>query len=166
MKNDGERLHLDGSRARFHLPVTGESRDMHEAPSRGRRAPRASTSSSFMREGERRREEEEEEEEETCGRGRFRAPARFRGTRAPSLFSRSSGHPVHGPTTWRGDSATARAARCIPMQITLALGTRCNRRNFMLLRNPTCPPYILLPSVTRHPVPPLPAPPVAGQGTR
>lgn len=33
-----------------------------------------------------------------------------------------------------------RAARCIPMQITLAPGTRRNRRNFMLLRNATCPP--------------------------
>lgn len=59
MKNDAGRLHLGRSRARvrvqLHLPVDEKSRNAHETPSRGQRAPHASTSSSFIRESERRR---------------------------------------------------------------------------------------------------------------
>lgn len=57
------------------------------------------------------------------------------------LFSRSSsGHPVDCPT---GGEIRRPPARCIPMQIILAPGTRRNRRNFMLLRNSTCLSHIL-----------------------
>ena len=63
----------------------------------------------------------------------------------PFFSCSSSGHPTDCPTTWpRGEirRPLRDPARCIPMQISLALGTRHNRRNFMLLRNSTCSPYI------------------------
>lgn len=75
-------------------------------------------------------------------------PARFRGgTPSSFLFScSSSGHPDR-LITWHQREEIRRPlrepARCIPMQISLALGTRHNRRNFMLLRNSTCSSYIL-----------------------
>lgn len=57
-----------------------------------------------------------------------------------------------------------RAARCIPMQITLAPGTRRNRRNFMLLRNATCHPVGPRPPLVQALWRPPPRPPALLHG--
>lgn len=72
-------------------------------------------------------------------------PAHFRGgmPRSPSLlFSRSSYTRTPCRLSHRREIRRP-PARCIPMQIILAPGTRRNRRNFMLLRNSTCLSYTL-----------------------